>query len=103
MMVSPTLALPAHILVLTMVGTAEEAVDQINARALVVVERVQQKLTGSSPSPSSLSSPTDTMYTGRDFKPTVVLNVNDQVDKLIAQAMSLENLSQCFIGFCPFW
>ncbi|BGP15830.1 hypothetical protein JCM10213_005686 [Rhodosporidiobolus nylandii] len=61
------------------------AVGQINARAVQVVERVQQKLTG------------------RDFKPTVVLSVNDQVDKLIAQATSLENLSQCFIGWCPFW
>ncbi|GAA5970883.1 hypothetical protein JCM11641_004492 [Rhodosporidiobolus odoratus] len=57
------------------------AVGQINARAVQVVERVQQKLTG------------------RDFKPTVVLSVNDQVDKLIAQATSLENLSQCFIGW----
>lgn len=37
--------------------------------------------------------------TGRDFKPTVVLTVNDQVDKLITQATSLENLSQCFIGW----
>jgi len=36
---------------------------------------------------------------GRDFKPTVVLSVNDQVDKLIAQATSLENLSQNFIGY----
>ncbi|GAA5903699.1 hypothetical protein JCM6882_003390 [Rhodosporidiobolus microsporus] len=61
------------------------AVGQINTRAVQVIERVQQKLTG------------------RDFKPTVVLSVNDQVDKLIAQATSLENLSQCFIGWCPFW
>ncbi|SCZ93158.1 BZ3500_MvSof-1268-A1-R1_Chr6-2g08497 [Microbotryum saponariae] len=60
----------------------EDAVDQINTRAVQVVERVQQKLTG------------------RDFKATVVLSVNDQVDKLIAQATSLENLSQCFIGWC---
>ncbi|KAM0787611.1 hypothetical protein ACM66B_003678 [Microbotryomycetes sp. NB124-2] len=63
----------------------DDAVDQINNRAVQVVERVQQKLTG------------------RDFKPTVVLSVNEQVDKLIAQATSLENLSQCFIGWCPFW
>ncbi|GAA5848144.1 hypothetical protein JCM3766R1_000463 [Sporobolomyces carnicolor] len=63
----------------------DDAMGQINARAVQVVERVQQKLTG------------------RDFKPTVVLSVNDQVDKLIAQATSLENLSQCFVGWCPFW
>ncbi|KAI5480415.1 FKBP12-rapamycin complex-associated protein [Pseudohyphozyma bogoriensis] len=63
----------------------EDAVEQINTRAVQVVERVTQKLTG------------------RDFKPTVVLSVKDQVDKLILQASSLENLSQCFIGWCPFW
>jgi hypothetical protein len=45
-----------------------------------VVDRVQQKLTG------------------RDFKPTVVLSVNDQVDRLIAQATSVENLAMSFIG-----
>lgn len=55
--------------------------EQINARALAVVARVQQKLTG------------------RDFKPTIILTVDEQVDKLIAQASSLENLSQCFIGW----
>lgn len=62
---------------------AEEAVDQINARAVQVVDRVQQKLTG------------------RDFKPTVVLSVNDQVDRLIAQATSVENLAMSFIGCVP--
>lgn len=56
--------------------------DQLNQRALQVVDRVQQKLTG------------------RDFKPTVVLSVNDQVDKLIQQATSLENLCRAFIGWC---
>ncbi|GJN89148.1 hypothetical protein Rhopal_002122-T1 [Rhodotorula paludigena] len=60
------------------------AVGQINTRAVQVIERVQQKLTG------------------RDFKPTVVLEVNAQVDALIAQATSLEHLSQMFIGWCPF-
>lgn len=61
---------------------AEYEVEQINARALEVIERVQKKLTG------------------RDFKPTVILNVDDQVDKLIAQATSNENLSASFVGWC---
>lgn len=46
------------------------------------------------------SSSLHTSLPGRDFKPTIVLNVTDQVAKLIEQASSLENLSQCFIGWC---
>ncbi|TFK75010.1 phosphatidylinositol 3-kinase [Pluteus cervinus] len=56
-----------------------------NERALFVYNRVQHKLTG------------------RDFNPDVVLTVAAQVDKLIAQATSLENLCQCFSGWCAFW
>ena len=37
--------------------------------------------------------------TGRDFNPDVVLSVPAQVDKLILQATSLENLCQCFSGW----
>ncbi|KAJ7469288.1 FAT domain-containing protein [Mycena galericulata] len=33
----------------------------------------------------------------------IALSVEDQVDKLIRQAMSLENLCQCFAGWCAFW
>jgi FKBP12-rapamycin complex-associated protein len=36
---------------------------------------------------------------GRDFNPNVVLTVQAQVDKLILQATSLENLCQCFSGW----
>jgi hypothetical protein len=36
---------------------------------------------------------------GRDFDPNVVLTAQDQVDKLILQATSLENLCQCFSGW----
>jgi hypothetical protein len=36
---------------------------------------------------------------GRDFNPDVVLKVQAQVDKLILQATSLENLCQCFSGW----
>jgi len=37
--------------------------------------------------------------TGRDFGPGVGLPVPAQVDKLILQATSLENLCQCFSGW----
>ncbi|KAL1687363.1 armadillo-type protein [Schizophyllum commune] len=56
-----------------------------NEKALVVYNRVQHKLTG------------------RDFNPLVSLNVPQQVEKLIQQATSLENLCQCFSGWCAFW
>ncbi len=36
---------------------------------------------------------------GRDFNPDEVLTVPAQVDKLILQATSLENLCQCFSGW----
>ncbi|KAG8958873.1 phosphatidylinositol kinase- protein kinase tor1 [Tulasnella sp. 419] len=56
-----------------------------NHRALVAYNRVQDKLTG------------------RDFNREVSLSVPAQVEKLIQQATSLENLCQCFSGWCAFW
>ncbi|KAI1796782.1 atypical/PIKK/FRAP protein kinase [Ganoderma leucocontextum] len=62
-----------------------EAQEVRNERALFVYRRVQDKLTG------------------RDFNPEEPLSVSAQVDKLILQATSLENLCQCFSGWCAFW
>ncbi|KAJ3362692.1 phosphatidylinositol kinase- protein kinase tor1 [Allomyces javanicus] len=59
--------------------------EALNARAVQVVHRVSNKLTG------------------RDFKPNQVLDVPQQVDKLIQQATSLENLCLCYVGWCAFW
>ncbi|KAI1406854.1 FAT-domain-containing protein [Hypoxylon sp. FL1857] len=56
-----------------------------NARAVEVLDRVNQKLTG------------------RDFKPTDELDVVTQVNKLIMEATKLENLCQHYIGWCSFW
>lgn len=56
-----------------------------NARALQVLSRVKDKLVG------------------RDFKPSEELNVSAQVEKLINQAVDLENLCQHYIGWCSFW
>jgi FKBP12-rapamycin complex-associated protein len=56
----------------------------LNARAVAIVNRVSNKLSG------------------RDFKPNNNLDVPTQVDKLIQQAMAVENLCQCYIGWCPF-
>lgn len=73
-----------------------------NERALSVYNRVQNKLTGKSSAlhnvvRCSLPPP------GRDFNPEVALTVEIQVDRLIEQATSFENLCQCFSGWCAFW
>ncbi|XP_013189748.2 serine/threonine-protein kinase mTOR [Amyelois transitella] len=58
----------------------------LNKRALAIVNRVRDKLTG------------------RDF-PHIdeTVTVQKQVDLLIQQATSNENLCQCYVGWCPFW
>ncbi|XP_021189763.3 serine/threonine-protein kinase mTOR isoform X1 [Helicoverpa armigera] len=68
-----------------------DALDQpaetnLNKRALAIVNRVRDKLTG------------------RDF-PHIdeIVSVQKQVDLLIQQATSNENLCQCYVGWCPFW
>ncbi|KAJ0421785.1 armadillo-type protein [Aspergillus carlsbadensis] len=66
-------------------GVPNEAREAQNARAVQVLGRVREKLTG------------------RDFKPSEELNVSDQVDKLLAQATSVENICQHWIGWCSFW
>ena len=65
---------------------AEAPTEALNEKALAVVARVQDKLTG------------------RDFDPHgPPLSVPEQVDRLIKQATDSQNLCQCFIGWCPFW
>lgn len=62
-----------------------EAREAQNARALQVLARVKEKLTG------------------RDFKHHEELNISDQVDRLLAQATNVENICQHWIGWCSFW
>ncbi|KAL1921057.1 uncharacterized protein VTP21DRAFT_11692 [Calcarisporiella thermophila] len=56
-----------------------------NQRAVAVIHRVSNKLTG------------------RDFNPAVALDVSAQVEKLIQQASSIDNLCQSYVGWCAFW
>jgi FKBP12-rapamycin complex-associated protein len=58
--------------------------EALNTRALAIINRISNKLTG------------------RDFKNTT-LGVQLQVQRLILQATSVENLCQCYIGWCAFW
>ena len=62
-----------------------EAKEVQNAKAVQVLGRVKEKLTG------------------MDFRGGEELNVERQVAKLIAQATSVENLCQHYIGWCSFW
>ncbi|KAF9162608.1 phosphatidylinositol kinase- protein kinase tor1 [Actinomortierella ambigua] len=74
----------------TMAGEREMKADnqqpeQLNQRAVSIINRVTNKLTG------------------RDFKPDRPLDVPSQVEKLIQQATSFENLCGCWVGWCAFW
>ena len=42
------------------------------------------------------------MLVGRDFS-SFPLDVPAQVDKLIREARSVQNLCQAYVGWCPFW
>lgn len=58
---------------------------KMNSRAMTVVNRVRDKLTG------------------RDFDANLTFDVPHQIELLIKQATSNENLCQCYMGWCPFW
>lgn len=59
--------------------------EAVNKKALAIITRVREKLTG------------------RDFSNDETLTVQRQVDLLIQQSTSNENLCQSYIGWCPFW
>jgi serine/threonine-protein kinase mTOR len=62
-----------------------EAKEVQNARAIQVLARVKEKLTG------------------RDFKTQDELRVEPQVDRLLREATNPESLCQHYIGWCSFW
>lgn len=59
--------------------------DTVSKKAVIIINRVRDKLTG------------------KDFHSEEMLTIQKQVDLLIQQATSNENLCQCYIGWCPFW
>ena len=59
--------------------------DELNQIAKIVLERISDKLNGT------------------DFNKNEKLKVEEQVKRLIEQATSHENLSQSYLGWCPFW
>ncbi|XP_024933499.1 serine/threonine-protein kinase TOR isoform X2 [Ziziphus jujuba] len=88
-----------------------DANEVLNERAVVVMARMSNKLTGrdfstgSSVSTSSIQPAIDhnTLISGDTREVDHGLSVKLQVQKLINQAMSSENLCQNYVGWCPFW
>ena len=65
--------------------TSKYAQELRNARAIMVLKRISDKLVGN------------------DIKDQVHLDIPEQVDRLMREATSIENLCQHYIGWCPFW
>ena len=59
--------------------------EELNKIAKMVLERINNKLSGT------------------EFYPDIIFEIKEQVDKLINDAMSYENLAQSYLGWCPFW
>jgi FKBP12-rapamycin complex-associated protein len=73
-------------------GTDEIEHEELNAKALTVIRRVEDKLSG-----------TDFDYGKEKGVAKLALDVPAQVQRLIAEATSHLNLCQSYIGWCPFW
>ncbi|GER42126.1 serine/threonine protein kinase mTOR [Striga asiatica] len=87
-----------------------DANEVLNERAVVVMARMSNKLTGrdfSSFSSSSVQSYLDQQSSlvpgDAAHEAEHGLSVKVQVQKLILQATSHENLCQNYVGWCPFW
>ncbi|VFQ96023.1 unnamed protein product [Cuscuta campestris] len=88
-----------------------DANEVLNERAVAVMARMSNKLTGRdfSTSPPPISSAQQqildhgNLISGETREPDHGLSVKFQVQKLILQATSHENLCQNYVGWCPFW
>ena len=65
--------------------------EALNQKALKAIKSVQNKLTG-----------TD-FWKEDEENSNTPSDVSDQVQRLIVQATSSENLCQLYIGWCAFW
>ncbi|KAL6964513.1 non-specific serine,threonine protein kinase [Sarracenia purpurea var. burkii] len=97
--------------ILQAVNQLGDANEVLNQRAVVVMARMSNKLTGrdfstsSSVSTNSIQHAIDhnTLLSGDTREVEPGLTVKLQVQKLILQATSHENLCQNYVGWCPFW
>ncbi|KAM1650754.1 hypothetical protein ACFXTH_003293 [Malus domestica] len=87
-----------------------DANEVLNERAVVVMARMSNKLTGRDFSTGSTVASSSihaidhsTLISGESREVDHGLSVKLQVQKLIIQASSHENLCQNYVGWCPFW
>ncbi|CAN8288398.1 unnamed protein product [Cochlearia groenlandica] len=88
------------------VNVPEDANEVLNERAVAVMARMSDKLTGRDFSSSEIpSNPSNNLLGGDDSHDEEEhgLSVKLQVQKLINEATSHENLCQHYLGWCPFW
>jgi FKBP12-rapamycin complex-associated protein len=84
------------------VGQLGDANEVLNERAVAVMDRMSNKLTGHDFMPTNtMPHVNDTLGDRRELEPGLTVKI--QVQKLILQAMSHENLCQSYVGWCPFW
>ena len=76
--------------------------EALNKKALDIVQRVRDKLTGRDFN-KEVGTVSGMSRLLKQFLLQESLKVAEQVDLLIVQATSHENLCQCYIGWCPFW
>lgn len=72
-------------------GEKSHMKEELNERAVAVMKRISSKLTGKDSTDRTV------------VRENAVDYVEAQVDRLITQATSVENLCQSYIGWCPFW
>jgi FKBP12-rapamycin complex-associated protein len=78
--------------------------EQPNEKALSVVARVESKLKGTDfMEDSSKSKSRDRTATAPAPAAPCVLDIPQQVQRLIEEATSHINLCQAYVGWCPFW
>ncbi|XP_076915399.1 serine/threonine-protein kinase TOR-like [Bidens hawaiensis] len=85
-----------------------DANEVLNERAVVVMARMSNKLTGRdfstcSTVPATVATENTSLIAGDTREVEHGLSVKLQVQKLILQATSHENLCQNYVGWCPFW
>jgi hypothetical protein len=83
---------------------AQTRMDQLNLQALAVMARVESKLRGLEFAAVSTTPATPPkVSTSAPLAPIQPMSVQLQVQRLIEEATSHANLSQAYIGWCPFW
>lgn len=82
--------------------------EALNSGAISVINRVSSKLTGKDfrdmkPGRMKRTLELDDFNENGKRNEEWPLSVKSQVDRLIGEATSSQNLCQSYVGWCPFW